>query len=98
MVQAASNQGVFVHGESERRPFVHRAPHKPSHTDADGTNDRALTAVDTRDENVMAKFSGSVPCVNCQQAAPATRPQFLKAHGGPAGRWLAPMRTGSTPR
>jgi len=58
-----------VHGESERRPFVHRAPHKPSHTDADGTNDRALTAVDTRDENVMAKFSGSVPCVNCRQAA-----------------------------
>ena len=64
LVQTASNQGVFVQGESERRPFVHRASHKPSHTDADGTNDRALTAVDTRDENVMAKFSGSVPCVS----------------------------------
>jgi len=30
--QAASNQGVFVQNESERRPFVPLASHNPSHT------------------------------------------------------------------
>jgi hypothetical protein len=30
--QAASNHGVFVQGEAERRLFVHLASHKPSHT------------------------------------------------------------------